>query len=39
MNKIQNIANYCILNHAFTIGIGDTVADKNTMNEVKLNYR
>lgn len=35
MNIIQKIVNHWILNHSFTIGIGDTITDKETSIEIK----
>ena len=31
LNQCQSIVNYWLLNHGFTVGIGDTVADASTM--------
>jgi DNA-directed RNA polymerase II subunit RPB1 len=34
LNHVQTVVNYWMLQHSFTVGIGDTVADENTMAEI-----
>ena len=34
LNLVQQVANYWILNNSFSIGVGDTIANENTIQEV-----
>ena len=34
LNHVQTVVNYWLLQHGFTVGIGDTVADEATMGEI-----
>ena len=34
LDQCQKIVNYFLLNHGFTVGIGDTIADDQTMDKV-----
>jgi len=35
MNQIQKITNHFVLHHGFTVGVGDTIADDDTLMEVR----
>ena len=35
LGLVQRVVNYWLLSHSFTVGVGDTIADKATLNEVK----
>ena len=34
LNNVQTVVNYWMLQHGFTVGIGDTVADAHTMQDI-----
>ena len=34
LDETQQIVNYWLLNHGFSVGIGDTIADEATMGEI-----
>ncbi|KAH7815541.1 putative DNA-directed RNA polymerase large subunit [Monocercomonoides exilis] len=34
LNQIQRVTNYWMVNHGFTVGIGDTIANEKTVGEV-----